>query len=181
MISPVASSVLIAPLRVIEPLPEVRMLRFSLPVITPVTVIDPLTLPISISDPVPVTVIVLAKETVPFAEVSRKKLLPTFTASAKVTEVANAVVWPTLRLPPTFTVPDARKILVPSAIKSPKATGLEPTVPPMVMAPEPATRVSLLPATEGLTSPVMVMLPTPEVVNAAKVELLAIKFPVTRA
>jgi len=69
---------------------------------------------------------------------------------------------------------------VPEAVKVPKAIAPEPTLPPMETA-EPAVRVSALLATLASTLPVMVMLPTPEVVIAAKVALLEIRFPVTTA
>ena len=63
---------------------------------------------------------------------------------------------------------------VPLAVKVPKAVALEPTLPMMATAPEPAVRVRLSLATLASTLPVMVMVPAPEVVIAAKVELLEI-------
>ena len=60
-------------------------------------------------------------------------------------------------------MPEARKVPVPDAIKSPKSMEPEPTLPLMVITPDPASRVRLLPEALASTFPVMVMLPAPMV------------------
>ena len=86
------------------------------------------------------------------------------TALAKVTEVAKRVICPIL-ISLATTVPDAKKIPEPSAVKSPIAVLEEPTLPPIVMAPVAADRVRLLLATLASTLPVMVMMPLPVVLS----------------
>jgi hypothetical protein len=111
---------------------------------------------------------VIASEKVIVPETPASTLIPvsvierTFavTALAKVTDVVKGVLWPILILLAT-TVPEAKKLPVPFAFKSPKAIEPEPTLPVMVTAPVPAVRVRSLPETEASTLLLKLMLPLP--------------------
>jgi len=179
--------VVIAPLRVIEPEVEETVTE-SKPVIAPTTLIAPVAEEIimsaSLVEAVPETVIASEKVTVaaPAALTTTPSALVApvaVTALAKVIDVPKPAVWPILILLAT-TVPDAKKMPVPFAIKSPKAVALDPILPVKVTVPEPALRVRSLPAVRASTLPVIVMLPLPLVLRVAAEALFDNTSPVRR-